>query len=95
MKISFYATLRQIVGTKTIEISLPRGATVQQVVAEVVARYPDMRQMLLDEQGELHPYVHVFINGRDAPYLEHALETSLQPDDCVDIFPAVGGGQGT
>ncbi len=93
MKINFYATLRQIVGTKTVELSLPNGTTVQQAVAEVVARYPNMRRMLLDEQGELHPYVHVFINGRDAPYLESALETVLQPDDSVDIFPAVGGGQ--
>jgi len=93
MKINFYATLRQVVGTKTVEFSLPENTTVRQAIAEIVAQYPGLRRMLLDENNELHPYVHVFINGRDAPYLENAMETVLQPDDGVDIFPAVGGGQ--
>ncbi len=93
MKINFYATLRQVVGTKTVEFSLPENTTVRQAIAGIVAQYPGLRRMLLDENNELHPYVHVFINGRDAPYLENAMETVLQPDDGVDIFPAVGGGQ--
>jgi len=58
----------------------------------VVERFPAMRENLLDAQGALYPHVHVFINGRDAPYLERGLETPLAADDAVDVFPAVGGG---
>jgi molybdopterin synthase sulfur carrier subunit len=36
--------------------------------------------------------VHVFVNGRDAPFLENALETVLKEDDTITVFPAVGGG---
>jgi MoaD family protein len=94
MKVSFYATLRQITGKKTIEFSLSEGVTVRQLVTAIVERYPRMESQLLKENGELHGHVHVFINGRDAQFLEDALETELRPDDKVNIFPAVGGGRG-
>jgi len=92
MRVNFYATLRQITGAKTLEFTLPDSATVRRLIEEVTSRYPPMQHMLLDEQGELHGHVHVFINGRDAPYLKNALETMLASDDTVDIFPATGGG---
>lgn len=92
MNVNFYATLRQVTGCKSVEFPLPEGATVQRLLDAVLERFPGMRPKLLDEQGRLHSHVHVFINGRDAPYLERALETPLEMDDTVDLFPAVGGG---
>ena len=92
MKVNFYATLRQIVGGKTVEVPLPNGATAGQLVEEVVRRHPALRPAMMDEQRNLKQQVHVFINGRDSSLLENALETVLAPDDKVDIFPPVGGG---
>ena len=92
MEINFYATLRLTAGCKTVEVPLPDGATVRQLLDAVIERYPQMREDLFDEKGRLYPHVHVFINGRDAPYLDDALETRLAPDDSVDLFPAIGGG---
>lgn len=92
MQINFYATLRQITGQKTVELPLSEEITVRQLVEAVVARFPSMRPQLLNEHGDLHGHVHVFINGRDAPFLEDSLDTRVAPDDKVDIFPAVGGG---
>lgn len=92
MKINFYATLRPIVGQKTIEFDLPEDVTVDEMVEIVVSRYPPLRAELLNDKGELWPHVHVFVNGRDAPYLSSAMETVVRPADKVDIFPAVGGG---
>ena len=92
MKVNFYATLRQIVGQKTIEISLPPGATVRDLVAVVVESHPKLYPELIDENGDLYGHLHLFINGRDAPYLDNALDTIIQPDDKIDIFPPVGGG---
>jgi molybdopterin synthase sulfur carrier subunit len=92
MKINFFATLRQIVGQKTIEITLPEETTVRQMVDIVVTRFPSMRPELLDEEGNLWRHVHVFVNGRDAPYLENGMDTEVKPGDVVNIFPAVGGG---
>ena len=92
MKIDFYATLRDVTGQKTVEIDLPENATIRQLVDEIVTLYPLMRTKLLDENGDLWGHVHVFINGRDAPFLENALQTVIKASDTISIFPAVGGG---
>ncbi len=92
MKVNFYATLRQVVGTKTVEFSLPKGAKIRQLVDEIVSGFPALRAELINPKGELHGHVHVFINGRDSTFLEDGLDTEIFPDDVISIFPAVGGG---
>lgn len=92
MQVSFFATLRQIVGAKTVIFDLPDEATVGQLIDLMVRRYPDLRRELLDDSGNLYGHVHVFVNGRDVPYLENRLETVLEADDVISVFPAVGGG---
>ncbi len=92
MKVNFYATLRQITGQKTVEIESPDETTVRELVNIIIDRYPKMRRELLNEDGELWPHVHVFVNGRDARYLPSGSQAVLQPGDKVNIFPPVGGG---
>ena len=93
MKINFYATLRQVVGGKTVELELQERLTVQQMLTALLERYPGLRHEMLGPDGALFPHVHIFINGRDAQYLVDSLDTPLQPGDTVNIFPPVGGGQ--
>lgn len=92
MRVDFYATLRQIVGTKTVDFPLPDGSTVGHLLEEVFIRYPAMRSELLDDKGQLHGHVHVLVNGRSVPYLENIMNTVIHIDDTISIFPAVGGG---
>lgn len=92
MKVNFYATLRPIVGQKTVELPIKEGFTVQDVLETIVGTYPDLRPELMDEQGQLLGHVHMFVNGRDAPYLENVMETQIKATDKIDVFPAVGGG---
>lgn len=92
MKVNFYATLRQIVGQKTLELDYDHAVTIRQLLDEVIRRYPLIRRELFDENGELYRHVHVLVNGRDTPYLDNALDTLVNPDDTISVFPAVGGG---
>jgi len=92
MKVNFYATLRPIVGQKTVELNLPAGTTAIQLVRMFVNDYPPMRKELLDANENFLPHMKFFINGREAVYLPDKFETVIQPDDKVDIFPPVGGG---
>jgi sulfur-carrier protein len=92
MKVNFYATLRPIVGQKTVELHLPAGTTAIQLVLMFVKDYPPMRRELLDENENFLPHMKFFINGREAIYLPDKFDTVIQPDDKVDIFPPVGGG---
>ncbi len=92
MKVYFYATFRDIAGQKIVEIEIPENASVRQVVDAIVTRFPPMRDKLLQKNGNLWGYVHIFVNGRDAPFLNEQLETITKPTDTISVFPAVGGG---
>ena len=92
MKVNFFATLRPIVGQKTVELPIEEGATVQDVLEIIVSTYPGLRPELMDAQGQLLGHVHMFVNGRDSPYLENMMATQIKATDKIDVFPAVGGG---
>lgn len=55
------------------------------------AKHPGLAARILDEQGELRPYVHVFVN-------EWAVDPSglagvqLRAGDVVRVLPSVAGG---
>jgi molybdopterin synthase sulfur carrier subunit len=92
MQVHFFATLRQIVGQKTVEISIDDGSTVRQLVEEIVSCHPALKREIIDEQGDLYGHVHVIINGRDFNFLDQGIETVITSDDRVSVFPAIGGG---
>ena len=92
MKVNFYATLRRVVGAKTVEFTLPDGSSLQQLLDEMLQAYPDLRPELLDANGNLYRHVHIFVNGRDASFLEQGMDTPISSEDVLGVFPAVGGG---
>jgi molybdopterin synthase sulfur carrier subunit len=92
MKVNFYATLRPIVGQKSVELDVSGGVTAIELVHHVIERYPAMGPELLDDEGNFHSHMKMFINGREVVYLEDKFDHVLQPEDKVDIFPPVGGG---
>lgn len=92
MRVNFYATLRDVIGGKSVDIHVPSGGTIRQFLDKLVHCYPALRRELFNERGELYQHVHVIVNGRDVPYLEDTMDTVLSPEDTISIFPAVGGG---
>ena len=91
MKVKIFATLRQIVGAKEIEVGLEVGDTVGSVVARLVTDYPALGEHILDKDGNLEAYINVFVNGRSIRLLD-GLNTSLNEGDVLAIFPPVAGG---
>ena len=79
-------------GGKTVEVNLPANACLQDVLDVLLARFPGLHRELYDANGNLAAAVHIFVNGRDAHWLPQFLETRINPDDVIDIFPPVGGG---
>lgn len=92
MIVNYYATLRQVVGARQVEFSLPKGGTLRQLIEEMVKRYPGLKREMLDRGGNLQSHIHIFINGRDSSFLDSSLDSILEPDDAISIFPPVGGG---
>ncbi len=92
MEIKVYATLRAIVGGKSITLNGGAPMTVGNMIEQMFAAYPAMRGELLRSDGEMHSAFHFFINGRDARYLDGP-ETIVTAQDDVRVFPPVGGGR--
>ena len=92
MQVNVYATLRPIVGQKTVTVELSPGMTVRQLVLQLVEQIPGLKAELLDEALNFHSHMKLFVNGREVVYLPDQFETVLQTADKIDIFPPVGGG---
>ena len=67
------------------------GATLGDVVQNLEASYPGMRERLCEDDGELRRFVNVFVNGEDVRFLS-GLASELAEGDEVSIVPAVAGG---
>jgi MoaD family protein len=91
MQIRLYATLRPIVGKSTVTLDAQPGDTVRAMLDELMDRWPDLREKLMRGE-ELHPSIHVFLNGRDVRYLG-GLDIPIPAETEICIFPPVGGGQ--
>lgn len=90
--VRLYATLRaRAGGTRDIDIDWHAGATVGDVIRDLVTRQPGLEGHIVDAPGQLVPYVAVFVEGRDIRHLA-GLATVLGREDEVAIFPPVAGG---
>jgi len=83
------ALLRALVGDKS-EVSVESGA-VGEVLARLVSEYPDVKDRLYDENGNLRRFVNVYVNGEDIRALDGEA-TQLKDGDEVAIVPAIAGG---
>ncbi len=79
VKILFFATLRDRAGTKSLEIEIPEGTTVQGLKNQIARDYPNLKQSM---QAVL-----ISINR------EYAFDDAIVADDAeVAMFPPVSGG---
>ncbi len=81
--------MRRITGGKG-QVEIESG-TLSQLVDRLEESYPGFKARLLDESGELHYFVNIYVNGEDVHFLQ-GLETATKSGDEVSIVPAVAGG---
>jgi len=92
VQVRLYATLRAIVGEKTVEVAMPDGATVLDLARAMVERWPGLRDHLLTDDGALSRRVNVFLDGRSVRWLPEGSATPLSSANAVDLFPPAAGG---
>ncbi|MFW9914294.1 MAG: ubiquitin-like small modifier protein 1 [Candidatus Thorarchaeota archaeon] len=90
MKVRLFASLRERIGQKELNISIEEAKSVQELVELLVARFPEVENLLLSE-GELSSFYHILINGRNMQQLDGP-KTILKEADTVAILPPIGGG---
>ena len=90
MIIRFYATLRPLVGGRSVDLADPPG-TVSGILDRLACDYEGLRNQLFDEDGAVRRFVAIMIDGRDIRHID-GLQSRVSPDSELDIFPPVAGG---
>jgi molybdopterin synthase sulfur carrier subunit len=67
------------------------GATVQEVLDDLFARFDELRVRISDEDGSLRRFVNVYLAGEDIRFLD-GLQTPVADGAELTILPAVAGG---
>lgn len=67
------------------------GDTVGQVLDNLVQAYPDLRTHIFNENGELRPFVNLFI-GEDNINDLQGISTPVKEGDRILLIPSIAGG---
>lgn len=67
------------------------GATVAEMIDNLEAAHPGLKERLCDENGEIRRFVNVYLNDEDVRFLD-GRNTVLKDNDEVSIVPAIAGG---
>ena len=79
VKLLFFASLKDIVGSRQLDFDVPSGATVNDLLERLEERYPGLR-----------PYRSIVLTSLNEDYVERS--TVVSDGDEVAIFPPVSGG---
>jgi molybdopterin converting factor small subunit len=93
MQARFYANMRTVVGMSALDVDVRDVDTLRKLVAFLVAKYPDAKFHLLDEQGTLRPDVPVYVDGRNPRLLKDGIDTQLQADSVISFFSPISSGK--
>ncbi len=81
--------LRPLAGGKS-ELS-EEGASVHEVLENLVRKFPSMQERMFDESGELRRFINIYVNEEDIRFRD-GVKTPLVSGDEVSIIPAIAGG---
>ncbi len=82
------ALLEYSSGKDSLELS---AITLAEALAQLNAQYPGLGERILDDQGRIRKFVHVFVNNDSVSHLEPEA-VSLHEGDTVHILPSLAGG---
>jgi sulfur-carrier protein len=69
------------------------GGTLRELIDDIAQRFPEFRDQVVSDDGDLHRFINVYVNDEDVRYLE-SMDTKISDGDTVAILPAVAGGSG-
>jgi len=93
MEARFYANMRTILGTPSLEVDDARVDTFRKLVAFLIEKFPEARQHLLDTNNDLRQDVPVYVDGRNPRLSPLGIDTPLNPDSVVSFFSPISSGR--
>ena len=90
--VNFYAVFRGLAGGKSFEIELDNNATVKDLLEAIKEQVNErVYEKIIEVQKSDVPGLIILVNGKNIEHLD-GLETKINENDRVDIFPPGAGG---
>jgi len=67
------------------------GSTAGEAIADLAAKYPDIRKHIYKDDDNLRDFINVFIGDTNIKELD-GLKTKIKDGDTVMLVPAIAGG---
>ena len=67
------------------------GKNVGEILNDLDANYPGVKERLFDDSGSVRRFINVFLNDEDIRFLE-SLDSKVADGDEISIVPAIAGG---
>lgn len=88
-KVKIPTQLRTLTGgAEEVEVA---GGTLSELIEDLEAKHPGVKERLMDDAGQLRRFVNVYLDDEDVRFLD-GLGTTIPEDARVSIIPAVAGG---
>ncbi len=68
------------------------GATISEALQDLLANYPTLRPHLLNGEGQLRPFVNLFLGEENVMQMQ-GLNTPLKDNDRLMLIPSIAGGR--
>ena len=83
------SALKQYV--KNNDLVAVEGNLIEDAIKNLCSDYPELKQNLFDQNGELHGFINIYINDNDIRYSE-GMKSKLKNGDTIQIVPSLAGG---
>jgi molybdopterin synthase sulfur carrier subunit len=77
--------------TKEQEVVQASGSNIEEIIADLEAQYPGLKERICDDAGNVRRFVNIFLNDEDIRFLEDKT-TIVKEGDEISIVPAIAGG---
>ncbi|RRJ30581.1 ubiquitin-like small modifier protein 1 [Halocatena pleomorpha] len=91
MRWKLFATLSETVGKREVSVDVGSGDTLGDALEALFNSHPELREEVLDGEGELYDHIRLLHNGED-PFTNDGFDTAIADDDELALFPPVSGG---
>lgn len=91
MEWRLFADLAETAGERRVEVEVEAGGTVGDALDRLLEAHPALEDRVIDD-GRLAAHLTVLKNGRNVRTEEEGLDTVVDGDDELALFPPVSGG---
>ena len=78
-------------GLGSLNVEVPEGSTLVEIVAVIAERHPAVGRRIVDESGRQRRHVNIYVGNEECRRLE-GLQTVVPPDAEIFVIGSIAGG---